>query len=698
LDDRVELFKITCVTCRARLSVRDEALVGQIIGCPRCGMMVQVAPPPGAQQAALVATTVVAAAVPGALQTAPVAVESNTALPDTATLPALSAEHAAEFADAADAATSDVSISAAPTAPPPVTAATVASGWTSYQFMAIVGVGAIAGSAIVAAALTWFGKNEQPAVASPGPSDAATPLAPTAPAHSEQEVAPIATADDLAMPPQAADEPEEAFLPIEEPAPIALVTAGPVAVEQAELPTAAVEPPTPIVDEPSTPLASDAASEKPAAAPRLRIDPLDMDPEGLDLSTLYQGPQKDPLAESQLPKEELTVSSAPPRVPDVAPEVPAATEQLVRRDMRAGVGAPTAIQTVLARRLPGMKVNKMPLCRLLDLSVQISGIPVSVAPQELRMAAVAAATPASTNAKDVTIEQLLAAALQPLRLKPMVEGQQILLKRIGEDSRRTVEYAVDDLAGAPDKVKQLADWITQLAAPDAWQTRGGDATLTAEGAKLRVDAPVAVQYEVLFVLERYRLTRGLPMRTKYPSDLLSAGAYQASIAERLSAPAVFTFSQYAPLREFFRYWQEELEVAVLVDWPALADERLWPQTRIACSAADKSWAEAMDSVLGPLGLAWRAVDHRTVEITTLTKVDAEPQLDVYRVAENASVDAAELSARIQALSGNSQPAAAVAYDAESRVLLVRQPAAAHRRMVAEMGDVLEQTAGNSTAR
>ncbi|HVX61472.1 MAG TPA: DUF1559 domain-containing protein, partial [Pirellulales bacterium] len=45
----MELFSITCTTCRARLKVRDAAAIGQILGCPKCGSMVQVVAPEGWQ-------------------------------------------------------------------------------------------------------------------------------------------------------------------------------------------------------------------------------------------------------------------------------------------------------------------------------------------------------------------------------------------------------------------------------------------------------------------------------------------------------------------------------------------------------------------------------------------------------------------------------------------------------------------------
>jgi len=41
----VEPFSISCTTCQARLRVRDEAAIGQILACPKCGSMVLVEAP-----------------------------------------------------------------------------------------------------------------------------------------------------------------------------------------------------------------------------------------------------------------------------------------------------------------------------------------------------------------------------------------------------------------------------------------------------------------------------------------------------------------------------------------------------------------------------------------------------------------------------------------------------------------------------
>ena len=43
----MELFAIHCTTCKARLIVKDESVIGDILACPKCQSMVQVVPPPG---------------------------------------------------------------------------------------------------------------------------------------------------------------------------------------------------------------------------------------------------------------------------------------------------------------------------------------------------------------------------------------------------------------------------------------------------------------------------------------------------------------------------------------------------------------------------------------------------------------------------------------------------------------------------
>jgi hypothetical protein len=135
-----------------------------------------------------------------------------------------------------------------------------------------------------------------------------------------------------------------------------------------------------------------------------------------------------------------------------------------------------------------------------------------------------------------------------------------------------------------------------------------------------------------------------------------------------------------------------MQVAVLVDWPSLETERLWPNTRIACAAAGKPWAESLDTVLDPLGLCWRAVDPRTIQITSRDAAARQPEVEVYRLNKDANANPEQLMARLKdaAAANDSPTSSAIIFQPITRLLLVRQPPAVHRQIVATMGDLLEQ--------
>ena len=746
----MEPFKITCVSCRAVLTVRKESMIGQIIACPRCSMMVQVLPPAGYDSAAnspapilsdssignATKTAAVAAAAATRIFDAPDSLaETSPPSPPLANAPAAPV-FAATFDDAVDAFTDPPALSkltpsrspakiATPNPEPTFAEATpasatplpapsslppVASRWAALKFPAMIAGGAIAGAGIVATALTLLrgdapaptveaNSNVTPPVAAPASADPTTAAA-NLPAITPVEPPPAKPAADEATSAAAANAnidptPDELFAePAKDLSAGAEPTDAPLATDAREEAVAAESSASDVTDE-SPPAEEPAATEEAATAdqPKLRIDPLEIDPEGLNLTTLYNGPPKDPIAASQLPGEQAGVElsvPAPHEAPPDAAGPPAEAPNAVggvRRDEQA-VGAPVNnVAVLLARKVPEFEIEDMPLCRLLDLSVQLSGVPVSVSSDQLRLAAVSAGQPVRADVKNGTIEEILTVALKPLRLQPVVVNDQIVLVRGGNNPRRTVTYAVDDLARDPDAMEQLVATIQQLVAPESWQAAGGAGTIAIDGEQLKIETGEAIQYEVLLLLERSRAALGLSPRSKYPAALVGAQAAPVALAQRLSAPATFTFSQYTPLREIFRHWQEEMQVAVLVDWPTLTDLRLWPNTRIACSSAEKPWDAALDEVLTPLGLAWRPIDKRTIEITTLEKAAADPLVEIYRLNSQAITGIDDLAGKLQQVAADGDgphdsPSARIVFDAEHHLLLVRDGAAAQRRIAA----------------
>lgn len=669
----MELFKITCVTCRARLGVRDVGAIGKIIACPRCGSMVQVTKPEGFDAAAALA----AAAAPVA-PARPAAVPAmSTAAPSSGSFEQ-NVLFEPETLSPSDGGAMAPTVGAAASEAAPASAPETASSWWSLKLAAVVAGAAIGGAVIVAGVVIWK-QGDQPAVVHAAVEPAAGPEAKTQAAvdlrqaAADTEPAPVAeeqVASEVEPPGEVVEKASK------EPAPEPVVAPAETTASVDVPPPA----PTPPVEAPAVSIASAAPAPEvtppPADEPprRLSIDPLAIDPEGLDLAMLLNGPTREPELSSVVgnPAPRQSAADVPNAADGVnpvpAPEPPSAS----------GNAAPQDADAVLARKYPKITVEKMPLCRLLDFATRLSGLPVSVAPAELRAAGISAAAPVTANAEDATIEKFLEVALEPLRLVPQVGDRKITLVRTGGDPVRTITYPLDDLAANGDSAKQLAAWVKQLTAASA--------TMQLDGARLRLDQPQSAQYETLVFLERYRLACGLAQRSKYPANLLGPVAASRTLHERLAGPVTFTFAAPTPLREVCRYWQEELGVAILVDWPALAEARLWPQSPVRASAAAKPWSEALDAALAPLDLGWRAIGPRAIEITTLAKIAEQPSVEVYALDEtklragDSPVDHVAQLAK-EAVAPNTDGAKTIAfYDAPHHVLLVRSSAKVERRI------------------
>lgn len=649
-SETVELFKITCMTCQARLSVRNRAVLGQIVACPRCGSMVEIAPPAGD-------ATDIDSANGGAAR------DGDTATSNPAAAPAPDEESiASELAWE--------------------TTATAAK----YKLVAWSLASFVVGGAILGAALFWRGGNIPSGDALADdvlPQEALAREKGENKAPKRQTAAALPTATDQEPSPKSSQETRDE-------------TPDTTTNEPRE--TSPDLPELPSVESDTAQAKAVAPAERdvpPPAESRVarRFDPLDLDPEGMDLAALnLSRPGKDVAEPSTSPAAD---PAAPPeKGPAEKPALPFASQR-VRRDPTAGQHShPPAAEQQLAQRIAALQIKRMPLGHFLDLVARLGGVPISVAPEQLQMAGITARQEVSLDEREIRLDDVLRRALKPLHLEPVVQGPQVLIVRENADKPRDIDYPIADLLSPTTTAENLARWIRQLIAPTTWQSAGGTGTLQASSDSLRIHHVQQVQYQVLLFLERMRLARKLPPRSRYPVQRIAPAPAYAVLADQLNASTTFTFSHYTPLREIFRHWQSELDAPLLVDWPALGELNLWPRTRVACAAANEPWQQALDEVLEPLGLAWQAVVGGAIQISTVDKVRTATQLELYRLRPNVGQDAdrflSEMRRQTETPTADEIPSSptVLIYDAGENLLFALEGAASQRRIhqwLAEQG-------------
>jgi hypothetical protein len=117
----------------------------------------------------------------------------------------------------------------------------------------------------------------------------------------------------------------------------------------------------------------------------------------------------------------------------------------------------------------------------------------------------------------------------------------------------------------------------------------------------------------------------------------------------LGEKVTFTFLPWTRVSDVLHNLQEMSGLMVLADWGALAEAELGPSTPVTCSALDRSWQEALDGVLEPLGLTWWAVNGETIQITTPAALERIQRIEFYQVPAKLRASFASGQALIESL-------------------------------------------------
>jgi DNA-directed RNA polymerase subunit RPC12/RpoP len=636
----MDLFAITCTTCKSRLRVREEGAIGQILACPKCGGMVMVKPPPNwsAGTAAKmdeptisevvsagppVDATIGASAfeavedllsdAPPRMHTPPAAAAMATvaALPPPAAKPRFVGGPPAVAATPAPkpAANGD----AAALAPPPPAEANAAQAVLDKPPLQIrywalmagsVAVGILLAIGAVSAAM-YFSRTTKPPIAQANPSHPPNGTAPQTPAKSPgTKTTPVAVTPTSPIESTPDQTPVPTPAPPTSPMPMPAGTTDPVGI---------VQPPQPV--------------PAPSGAP----DPL------AKFDKLIGGNSEQP---ETVPAATPPPAAAPPATPS-RPALPRPAPRDVDVAKR------------LADPLAGIETPGTPLADFLDRFSDLTTIPITLQSDALPIFQRTPESPVVLNVQNTTTGGALAQALGALGLESVpVEGQ--LLVRIAEPpALRTIDYPIKDLvAPEDDQMQELAALLKALIEPASWGDAPEQGAITLSKAKqaLSIRQRWAVHAPLIFLCEKLRTARGKsPVSTRFSPDLFKLDTRTALAQPKLQTPISLNFSQPARLTVVLDRLGEAAGVRILVDWQAAGAIGWNPDAEATLVASKQPLGEALDALLGPMELTWRVVDGRTLEVLTPARLAERSEVELYATADLLGGDRAgeALLAKIQ---------------------------------------------------
>lgn len=394
----MDAFDVRCETCRARLRVRDERVLGQIHPCPKCGSMVHIAAPAGwvmssASDAALAGAAAGAHANPFGIESAGVA---SAALKQPTGLFALVVRSPAAL-------------------------------WS-------VGGVALLSLAGLGAAFAWHG-NGEPAVALvqsvANDSGAASPV----PSDEQQSGSGVCAGLAAAMDAQSkidfpADEVERSADANEQNTEDRQAIPTKAANETAT-PAVALEKPS--IVESNGPVSDATTATSTSNAPRtLKLEPVTADTSAApstasDSMGTQAGPQYPPVPENADAKTQPDTASSQV----TAPSHPIlhfgpTTQDAAHR---------TNVADQVAMSIKSFDVSDMPLNRVLDMLANMAAVPISVDPAVLSAAEVSLDMKVAVHAHDLSLGKILGGVLRDHNLACDIrDGQLVIVGRPGDAS------------------------------------------------------------------------------------------------------------------------------------------------------------------------------------------------------------------------------------------------------------------------
>jgi hypothetical protein len=378
----------------------------------------------------------------------------------------------------------------------------------------------------------------------------------------------------------------------------------------------------------------------------------DIDPVVLEQLVTTAGGEKIP--ETAWSAGPLTATSTP----DDSTALPAMTDESTPSEPEEDVStevrgddqdsAPTIVDDVtapddsldvdarLGQRIPGASFPGVKLVDAVETWAELSGLSVTFDLDAMGQRGIGLEDSIEVQLSDATLGQTLEAILAARQLTYVVQLDQLVVttRAKKQNTLREVRYSVSDLIdGPPNDLAALAELVQALVAPESWRDRGGLGTMETRGDALVVVQTEPVHYEVLEFCEKLRSARGRPFRSRLDPRRFNLQTRLARARPQLDRSVSVNFHHPTPVLQILEHLEEETETKFVVEWLVLGENSILLQAEVTFKVQNEPLSGALAKLLWPVGLGYRIVDPRTIEVTSRQAAAARLELEFYKVAD-----------------------------------------------------------------
>jgi len=395
---------------------------------------------------------------------------------------------------------------------------------------------------------------------------------------------------------------------------------------QSDEPIDETDTPPAVVDPPSTDTSEEPILDPVAAlTPGQSGDPLTMKPEAVQESTLDKFKGVGELVfESELDMERLRDAAS------------------IDQTRKIGIGkvfvpVPPPLKVDPAEELRevylGLAFKEQTLLEFTKNLFQLTQVPFQLDGQSIADGRLDPFAKVDVVGKDLTVEQVLERALPPLNLQwhwnadqtvvifSPVESEEIVASAIELDP----VLAVTNAESAEPLMKELVSVIL----PESWNAKGGPGTIKFEDGKLLIEQTPAVTRQVESVLQMLESAASLKRSGGDPMMAKSLMTPFSTNADLLGSEGTVDLIQREPFFQVARRLQEDDGITLVPDWDQLIDKAWNPNVEITWHPQGDSLGETLRDLTNSMEITFRNLGPGLVQLTSRESFSNDTRIHVY---------------------------------------------------------------------
>ena len=333
----------------------------------------------------------------------------------------------------------------------------------------------------------------------------------------------------------------------------------------------------------------------------------------------------------------------------------------------------------------GLLFDQTPLPVVVRELSSLSGVPITIDARSLEAAGKEINQQISATIKDADLNTAMDQLLAPLGITKKTDSVGLQFTVTNSQDFKKASHSTAQFSGLDEQArKSFLAHIQGLIDPEIWGRAQDPAEIELQGEDIVAQCPAEVHTQIKRLISKLMAANVLIAAPTDPAAIDQTLTRSAAIASKLEAAIETEHTIRTPIGLFLTKLHSKSNVTVVADWENLAKQGWNPQTLIPGNIDEPTAGEVVRQLAQSMNLSVVVIDASTLMLTTVERAAITRDIEVYPVAKllAGKFDEAQLKEAFHATLGFELRNEKYVYDSSCQCFIVAASQAKQRQVEA----------------